>query len=315
MGNEVREVEYSGKSFINMVNRYFMYTDNQYRNMSFVEIDPKALFIKIDAADGKKLYKFSKTFHNCVKPQFDLEEDKEYYIWRTDMQLFNAMSEEEQLQYLNTVVVNGHKIGIIDSSEIQNYLRSFIKLNVNYNGLVKESEMIGHYWWHLVGLDNLNLDIYVNHLVKNGYKMKVNVIYDDSKKGADYVLRDVNNAENLLKPLEESNLLTVLQLKNNSAENKYTYYFMVKSTKPIGEADRKITIFNIYLYPNYYSHYYRIRFNKDILQEFNLTDRFSYSGNQFEGSIKEIKDKITTFAEAIKDSEEYRELADALLSI
>ena len=128
-------------------------------------------------------------------------------------------------------------------------------------------------------------------------------MYADNR--ADYIHKDTNAINDLLSALDQQYVITI-QYKNTDPINKYTDYFVVKTKDRIGEEQRKVTLFCIYLYPVYKGHYFRVRFNKDLLSKFNLTNRFSYSNNQYEGSISEIKNKLVLFAESIKEDPDFK---------
>ena len=76
---EDRIVDYSGRGFINMINKYYMYNINKTRNMTFLEIDPKCFFLKLCDIDGRDVHNFSKKYNNGIVHKFDLEDDKKKY--------------------------------------------------------------------------------------------------------------------------------------------------------------------------------------------------------------------------------------------
>ena len=302
---EDRIVDYSGRGFINMINKYYMYNINKTRNMTFLEIDPKCFFLKLCDIDGRDVHNFSKKYNNGIVHKFDLEDDKEYYIYFDEVAKFNDMTKEEQLAYLNTIKYNDVVIGCIDSKTIQAMLRSQIQIGTNYTGYIKESNLInGNYWWHI---NNTNLELYVNSVAKAGFGMKVQVNFGPEKEKPRYVDWCVNSTYTTLKALEDSGLFVLNEFKNSSSDKKYTYYFTVKSKEIKNDQGYMATLFSVYLYPSYGKHYFRIKFNKNMLDEFKLN--MSYTSNAFDGSLNAVKEKIKTFAEAIQTKEEYRKTA------
>ena len=111
-------------------------------SMEFTEMSPEALYIKIETIDDKKLYSFTYNYHNRVRTKFEIDPNFEYYVYESDIEKFNQMSAEEQIEYLNSIKYNDLIIGIIESNEIQLLLYSMLKLNTKYTGIVQESNFI-----------------------------------------------------------------------------------------------------------------------------------------------------------------------------
>ena len=307
--------EYSGKSFVNMINKYFVGNDNKIRNLTFEELDPESINTKLNAINGKYIYGFTDKTHKKITPKFALESDKAYHIYEADINKFNQMNENEQIDYLKTINYNGLNFGIIDQQELQSYLKSNIKMDINYSGTVKKSETSsGEYWWNIANND-LDFGILANKLASS-YRNKVKVNFaPNTIDRSRYIDKDIRAVEELISTVENSGLFIIMSARNPNPEYKYSHYYHVTSKKTFLDEQKRINIFSIFLYPTYNGHLYRVRIGKTIAEELNIKAKFSYTKNQYEGNIREVREKILYLASILKEQEEYRDIAEALEKI
>ena len=310
--NQNRSFTYSGKAFVTMINKYFMYNINKRRNLTFIEIDPKCLYLQIDDIGGKDIYPFSKNHNMLVNYKFELEPDMHYHVYFEDLAAFNEMTKEQQLEYLDNMKKDDLCIGHIEDTVLLNWLRSYIKTNVNYTGVVKESnELTDHFWWHIdQEFDDMKLAVYVNYLSNAGYKMKVEVNYDltRKKKESKYASRMANNVIKFVEDdLLSTGLFTTTDSQWDARQYRYSYKFVVRAKDILNDDGRSTYLFTIQIYPIYPREYLRICINKDLADELGI-DKL-YSKNAFDASINDIKQKLNTLSSNFEKKPEFLKIA------
>lgn len=169
---------YSAKEWIK---QYFYFTG--YRALKFITTVPEAFYIKVDSIDGKKLYSFTYKYCSRVRIRFSISASEEYYIYESDISMFNELSAEEQLNYLSTIILNNMIIGKVNSVEFQKYLyNNYIQLNTLYSGMVTPSYTIPNsYWWTIKSRD-VNLSLLSTKLMQYGSDLEIEVEHIKKEK-------------------------------------------------------------------------------------------------------------------------------------
>jgi len=138
-------VKLYGYMLSNYLNEHFLPGTSHWTK--FVRFSNPKSVLKLDSLNDKKLYSFSLNYHKLVTPKFELLDDYDYYVYQDDLNAFNNMSEQEQLNYLNNIIYEDICIGCIPKNKICKLLKSKIKLNTDYHILVSEGEETNTIWW------------------------------------------------------------------------------------------------------------------------------------------------------------------------
>lgn len=310
--NRDRIITYSGKAFVTMINKYFMYNINKRRNLTFVEIDPKCLYLQIDSIGDKAVYPFSKNHNMLVDYKFELEPNMHYHVYFNDLAAFNEMTKEQQLEYLDNMKKDDLCIGHIEDAVFLNWLRSYIKTDVNYTGLVTESnELKDNFWWTMdQEFDDMKLKIYINSLSKAGYKMKVKVNHGPTRKKNEskYASKMANNVIKFVEDdLLSTGLFTMTDSQWDARQYRYSYKFVVRAKDILNDNGLSTYLFTIQIYPIYPREYLRICINKDLVDELGI-DKL-YSKNAYGASINDIKQKLNTLSSNFEKKPEFLKIA------
>ena len=318
---DVRSFEYKGRSFMNMINRYFMYNEGKERNLTFTEIDNRGLSVKIEKLNGREIYGFSSHFNPLANNKFVLEDDCEYHIYKDDIDSFNEMDEYHQVEYLGKMKVGTLDIGTINSKELQKVLRAYIKPNVKYIGVVKVIN--GGFWWTIenVDFDGMTLSINAYLLSKFSYSTSVTVelpeITNDEKE---YNVTDAlakKIVSTLDKNLSNTGMFLIIdkQYDARSAEGINSIIKLIMKAKDENECNTRIC--TIATYPIGNLSYARIKVNDEFNDLFNEDLSINYVKGIFDGGIKDVLNRLATIGDVLsKDKNEYyRKVGNALQAL
>ena len=211
-------------------------------SMEFIEMSPEALYIKIETIDDKKLYSFTYNYHNRIRTKFEIDPNFEYYVYESDIEKFNQMSAEKQIEYLNGIKYNDLVIGIIESNEIQLLLYSMLKLNTKYTGIVQESNFINNIFWWNIKVKNLTININTHRLITNYKSLKMKN-YTTKVRSQTYVSWS-DKIYNMLEPLN-SEYLQIQDERIDYDKNKNNLNRKIIITATKLKEDQKIPLFII----------------------------------------------------------------------
>lgn len=312
---EDRIVEYKGKGFMSMVNKYFMYNDNKNRSLTFKEIDPRGLFLKINTYKGKKLYSFSAKYNSMIDNKFHINSDKEYYVYYDDIDTFNELTKNEQLDYLSKIDINNLKINDMTKQEIQKILRPYIKTEIKYSGTVKvSSEMSSIFWWHIDGdFNDMTLDILVNSMSSYSFKTIAEVNYGPPKEKKKYETFGDKISDFLNNELVGSGQFILHDTSWDARRFNYSRKIVIKAKNIINDEGNTERIGAIYIYPIYNKYYARVGVAKDLADNYHI--EIKYGANIYDGSIETVKERLKVIGEGLQKDEKYEQIAKVLLNL
>lgn len=168
----------SGNRLIDFMERNSV--DSLTKTMTFKELTPKALVIKLDRINNKPLYSFSKSYHKKIHNlKVPLEFNKEYYIYEEDIANFNKMEALDQLNYLDNLMYEGICLGNADTDALQALLANKVKVNIPYVFTFTKSAETNSYW--LFTESNMDageaISIWTKPIIKHCAKVSIEIDY------------------------------------------------------------------------------------------------------------------------------------------
>lgn len=258
---------YKGKAAKNHLSHYFLTSSKI--NITFKQVVSEAFYIKLFMIGENQLYPFTLKYHNRLKKiKFELEDSKEYYIWEKDVENFDIMSKEEQLNYLKSVTFDNMCIGSIDSTTIQSYLyNKYIKIDNKMKGVTEESDLLANKWWFITNIEDVYISILSNRLIAHGDELEFEIEY---KKNPIPTYKYI--FENLTNELTNSGLFIVKNTKENKGEN-------YASKQTVCSRNFGSALFDIYIKQDLYGYTSRMvaffSWNTafiDLLKHYNVKD-------------------------------------------
>lgn len=312
MSNEIVKTK-RGKACKSHFQNYFLTEGN--RNITFKKLDRSGFYIKLVNVNHNAIYPFTKKYCTQVRPKFELQDGIEYYIYHKDIIDFNAMSVNEQLDYLDHIMYDDLCIGMVDTHVIQDYLyNKFIKLDTEYKGNVVVSNLFDNLFWWEVKLGDDTIDIQSNRIIHYAENMIIEVTYIEKDK-------ILSPAEELLEKtteLEGSGLIKVIETKYDQRQKGYSKIISVYAKNIIKEDNSRLfrIVFknDIDIYSKFKS-YIAIYIESDLDKQFDTP--IAAKLKNFISKRDNINHYITLITDSLEKlpDEEYRKIANCLKTL
>lgn len=295
-----------GYALNNAINKYF--TAGVTKTVKFLNIKQSKLVVKLETYNGKTYYNFTQNFHTKIVPKFDLMSGIDYYIYKDDIQTFNDMSKEEQLNYLETIMYDDLCIGEIETSIIETKLRSLINMEQEYVISVHESEYNSTLWWTIPVSSDTTLRLWAEPIMQSIHNVYMEI--DIPEETITYKKSFSSKVKNLFEQLNTSGKLKVGAKKLDPEQVKikgYNTIYQVSSR--VGHNSEMSIIFSCVsvLYMN--KTLIKIVLDANVLKDLRID---SYFCNDYISSYKYFVDKLNKILDIMDEHPSYSIIADEI---